>query len=1062
MTKELKKFTLTSIKNIQKAIENNKLVIFVGAGVSRNSGIPTWSELIKELAKDLGIKAKGKDSNGNDIFSNDEFLKIPQYYFNERKEKEYYDKIKEILDKDFQPNDIHKMIFELNPTHIVTTNYDNLLEQQANQWQTNRKYCKVANDIELSTAPNCNYIIKMHGEFDNIVLKESDYDSYSNNFKLTETYVKGLFATHTILFVGFSADDSNVRRILQWIKDIIGDKHQPAYLIDVNDHSDISEEEFRIKFEYYRNQGIFTLYKSQVEDEINENFSNFKGKLSLKGLGLDLYKFLFFIKNYQHFDVNKYYSIIKQLESFNVITYTILNKVFGTNIEQRLCLGGASFPLEKKQDTFELDMLKIKKVLATPEDFNNNVTYMKYNSLLNEEESSFINRINNISKKELTETEIKSLKQIIAALQKRINISSEEQKKVIYIFDIIEKAKLASNKILVDNNYLQHDFGNINLKKNKNSVDIFKKAFFLYNANKTSEAYQELEDISKKYNDNPIIYYISEFNKKTIAGNLKWHEGWRKYTEEEKLIAEEYEKIDLEQIINYKIPNTLKPIVESLTISSIQKDYTDKVIDIVEKIINYKALVESGGTGSNTFVHDLYKKIYEFTNFMINNYIFMGQYKQASDFYYYSIKAILMSYSIKEPNEQRFINFGINKVPYFDFFDFYIIIENLKYKNFKALLDICDIKELKVENKTVIEELIVAFKNTIKSFLNSNNTNFADKISNYLKIFSLIDINSGELNIIVEEYTKLVKEYMAKSNKIDSYDFMHSIHKLLVNFTYSVKQRFEEKNVEFSKEIYEYIILNYKDLCLNYSRDYNLLINNCIISLSNIENYKLKNQDIIDFYIHNSGKIEHVDEIIINLFNIADKSHQDIIKKYIKKDEKYSKFTINNSFVMLEIILNNILNYTNNIESNLLKLINNTIETKLKQERSSDSSREPIIILIDVLLDLILNNKFKNINKLNNLIEKLELVPEKLISNKQNLLDSIRLLKIIVSPQQFDFNNADIRDFIYLPTNIIENIKNNKKSKNAALKIFLRDFNTYKTNRHSKEKLQNIYNAFLE
>lgn len=1062
MTKELKNFTLTSIKNIQKAIENNKLVIFVGAGVSRNSGIPTWSELIKELAKDLGIKPKGKDSKENDIFSNDEFLKIPQYYYNERKEKEYYDKLKEILDKDFYPNDIHKIIFELNPAHIVTTNYDNLLEQQANQWQTNRKYCKVANDIELSTAPNCNFIIKMHGEFDNIVLKESDYDSYSNNFKLTETYVKGLFATHTILFVGFSADDSNVRRILQWIKDIIGDKHQPAYLIDINDHSNISEEEFRIKFEYYRNQGIFTLYKAQIEDEINDTFNNFKGELNLQGLGLDLYKFLFFIKNYQHFDVNKYYNILKQLESLNVITYTILNKVFKTNIEQRLRYGGVSFPLEKKQDTFELDMLKIKKVLATPEDYDNNITYMKYNSLLNDEECCFINKINNIPRKELNEEEIELLKRIILSLQKRINISSEEKRKVIYIFDVIEKAKLASHKVLIDNNYLKNDFDNINLKQSKNSVDIFKKAFLLYNANKNSEAYQELEVISKKYSNNPIIYYISEFNKKTIAGNLKWNDGWRKYSEEEKLIVEEYEKIDLEQIINYKIPNTLKPIIESLTISNIQKDYTDKVIDIVEKIINYKALVESGGTGINNFVHDLYKKIYEFTNFMINNYIFISQYKQTNDFYYYSMKAILMSYGIKEPLERNFINFGINKVPYFDFFDFYIIIENLKHKSFKALLDMCNIKELKVENKTVTDELINAYKNTIKNFLKSNNINFTDKISNYLNIFSLIDIDSNELNIVVKEYTKLVREYMTKPNHTDSYDFMNAIHKLLINFTYNTKQKFEEKNIEFSKEIYEYILLNYKDLWLNYSHDYNLLINNCIISLSNIENYKLKNQEIIDFYIENSEKIENVDEIIINLFNIADKLHKDTIRKYIRKDEKYKNFTINNSFIMLKIILNDIVKYTNTIEYNLLKLINETIELKLKQEKSSDSTHEPVIVLTDILLDLILNNKFKNFNKLNNLIERLALLPDKLISNKQNLLDSIRLLKIITSPQQFDFNFADIRDFLYLPINILEKIKKDKLAKCATLKIFLRDFNTYKTNKFNKKKLQEVYDYFLE
>lgn len=218
MANELKNFTLTSICNIQNAIENNKLIIFVGAGVSRNSGIPTWAELVKELAKDLGIKSKYKDDKGEDLFSYDEYLKIPQYYYNERKIKEYTDKIKSILNIPAIPNKIHELLFDLNPVHLVTTNYDNLLEQQANLICGNKIYGKVANDEELASAKECNFIIKMHGEFDNIVLKESDYDSYSNNFKLLESYVKGLFATHTILFVGFSAEDSNIRKILQWLK----------------------------------------------------------------------------------------------------------------------------------------------------------------------------------------------------------------------------------------------------------------------------------------------------------------------------------------------------------------------------------------------------------------------------------------------------------------------------------------------------------------------------------------------------------------------------------------------------------------------------------------------------------------------------------------------------------------------------------------------------------------------------------------------------------------------------------------------------------------------------
>ena len=41
---------IESIKEIQRAQENDRLVIFVGSGVSNNSSIPTWKELIKEIA----------------------------------------------------------------------------------------------------------------------------------------------------------------------------------------------------------------------------------------------------------------------------------------------------------------------------------------------------------------------------------------------------------------------------------------------------------------------------------------------------------------------------------------------------------------------------------------------------------------------------------------------------------------------------------------------------------------------------------------------------------------------------------------------------------------------------------------------------------------------------------------------------------------------------------------------------------------------------------------------------------------------------------------------------
>ena len=45
---------ITAIKEIQKAQEDDRLVIFVGAGVSKNSGVPAWWDLIKKFADELG------------------------------------------------------------------------------------------------------------------------------------------------------------------------------------------------------------------------------------------------------------------------------------------------------------------------------------------------------------------------------------------------------------------------------------------------------------------------------------------------------------------------------------------------------------------------------------------------------------------------------------------------------------------------------------------------------------------------------------------------------------------------------------------------------------------------------------------------------------------------------------------------------------------------------------------------------------------------------------------------------------------------------------------------
>ena len=63
------------------------------------------------------------------------------------------------------------------------------------------------------------------------MLKEEDYLNYSENFKLIETLVKSIFSTNTVVFIGYSLNDYNIKLILNWTKTLLkGSFREPIFL----------------------------------------------------------------------------------------------------------------------------------------------------------------------------------------------------------------------------------------------------------------------------------------------------------------------------------------------------------------------------------------------------------------------------------------------------------------------------------------------------------------------------------------------------------------------------------------------------------------------------------------------------------------------------------------------------------------------------------------------------------------------------------------------------------------------------------------------------------------
>ena len=235
-----KRDLLSNIYKLREKSESNKLVVFVGAGVSCNvDGMPNWNDLIVEMANAIGYskckscrhkndcqkKCEKCSNNGSctkkcltvNDFSSDDFLRIPQYVYNQS-QKTYNTVLKRCISNKIVDAPLSKAIFEINPTHIITTNYDRLLEGSSSE--VRKQYNVVISDKDLLEADKSKYIIKMHGDVlhpETIVLKEKDYLDYSQNHVLIELFVKALLADHTILFLGYSLNDYNIKLIISWI-----------------------------------------------------------------------------------------------------------------------------------------------------------------------------------------------------------------------------------------------------------------------------------------------------------------------------------------------------------------------------------------------------------------------------------------------------------------------------------------------------------------------------------------------------------------------------------------------------------------------------------------------------------------------------------------------------------------------------------------------------------------------------------------------------------------------------------------------------------------------------
>lgn len=739
--------------DIKQDSQNDKLSLFIGSGVSRNSGMPSWESVVNEFAKDLGIEQ----------FSSDDYLDIPEKYYNKFGRLEYNKKLSTLLNISAQNIDIQKKLYELNPSYIITTNWDELLENASNEVE-NSEYSVVSNDNELSKIDNSKLIIKMHGCITNIfndenaiVMKYSDYFNYFKNFPLIDIFVKSIFSTKRVMFLGYSLSDKNVQEIIQYVKQRTN-HHIYPYFVTFGKYN-------KTEFDNYKKQGIFIVYIEELIEELPDDNSKY---------------FQAYIKLFEKIDnfsdnkiENKIYKLLNYYNGINFISPNIAIKVINNIFNINLSYGIYGDNCLYLDDSLNIDSdTRLFKIFVKRIIKNKLKNYeIKLLDFLNHINVSCISiGINSFSKIDLT-----------SAFEKYLNANNGfDYYDAILNFDyssILERC----------NKNLQ-----LNLNIEDNISYKLQKVFMLYKLEDYENAFILLSEI-KQLSFKHKLYFFNGVSKIAIK-NLCQLDYYKTYEKKEQCKSFDIEK-ELKNIPSKYLDTAFK---ELLNFEYFYKEYF-AIQKLVDKNIKTKSMFDMGGSSGNNDHIELYNRVLNIFLTINFNYLPIEHFNEIRNIYSKSFQALVLNYSIKELPENETKNKFYIPAQKLDSFN--ILIFHIGVKSF-------DYKELNLFLFNTLKEKKLLFQD-IRNILNTSLVNIA-KLDDHLFFNAIVILSYTELNMY--NTYKVLKQLILKLKS--SHDFI--LYDMIRIFIVNQNDNFNSKPLLIALERLLEIFID-KFICRNFS-----------------------------------------------------------------------------------------------------------------------------------------------------------------------------------------------------------------------------------------------------
>ena len=888
-------FLKESLVNIKKFYNNEQLSLFVGAGVSIESELPNWNDLINELKKELNTKEN-------------DFLKIAQLYFLQFGENIYYKKLLEKFDlSNKKPNELIDSIVKMRCKNIVTTNWDDLLEKSISNYGMFYDVVKNSDDFS-NLGINTNLLIKMHGDLldRNIVFKEDDYLSYSDNFSLIELFVKSIFIRSVVLFVGYSVSDFNVKQLITWVQNRTN-QNLPIYFLEVRKDFDYLE------FTYYKSKNIYILYTKSLFKNANEVLKEIKGEITT-------------IFSEKKVFLESVYNALKPFENHNYIS--------GYDIKDTL------------KSTFSL--YGIHEIIF--------LAWGKPNIFIQTKEIKTLLQSFKISDFKEDKRLLEITKSIYKIFRKSIisSISDFNTQKTFFSF---------KTNFAIDDSILLFDKKSIKKQLIEHNKDDLKKAYLEYNLESYYESYQTLKKASLEYfkQRDYSKYLISEYNIKKFCNLLRF--GEKKYDEG---FQEEIENIckDINNNpftdIYYQLPKavqlTMKNFIDIDMFEEKKKNYTQHLLkDIVEKGKNrldytvqelyYFNLdlvtnINANYLLINHNISEIYVNIfetaihqYQYKKIKWINYpfIFVGilGYSSWKDLYeFLQEKNILRLSEDSKLNDnlkktyENLLNTYLEQAKLYDiyeqYFTNYFIILNFSELSKEdislmasSIIEIFNRRLMKWSDYELIDVFISKYKdrideNILKSILEifldkfiCNRFNVYDiEIIDRVNIFSNIFDSLKEKNIKID--TKKIQSYINKVDNMDKRTKFKIYSKFLTGLSQIVDKKFEielnEKLINFSEELKNFKeVKKFELVNSSFEIDYVYLYYEYLLILDFYTIQTFDKEKELEEYVSNYDGWNSEFVNIFNMIKILQKknNNQEFLKSieniFLELNEKYNK-----------------------------------------------------------------------------------------------------------------------------------------------------------------------------